>query len=426
MSDEKRENEEYSFITETIKDKPINRKRAFVKIIMCIGAAILFGGLSSFTFVITKPYFEEKTKEEVPPDKITIPSDEMTDNMDEEVSKQEEQKPETVIVNNTVQLTVDDFKTLYRELANVAAKARKYMVTVTGVSSEIDWFSDTLENTNQASGVIFANNGQEILILSKRELLNDAQKIMVTFCDGEQYEGFIKAYDPNTDIAVIAVQNEGLSEHTNESYEQAVLGNSYATSMGDLTVAVGSPLGYADSATYGIITSSAKNVSAEDANYRIITTDAVGSSMASGVLVNTSGEVIAFIMPEYSTQENSYTVSALAISDLKTLIEQLSNNHELVQFGIKGSDVTAAIAKEHSLPVGIYIKDVIMDSPAMISGIQSGDVLVKLGEHEIKTFKDFQNALLEYKNGDAVDAVVMRQGKDEYKEVVFSVTLKKR
>ena len=355
MSGENKDNKEFSFITEKIKNKPINKKRVLIRGIMCVCAAIIFGVLASFSFVITKPYFEKLTKEEPVPDKVTIPVDEIfedvlntenEENVEPEEEIEEEVVKETIIVNNTVALNIDDFKSLYRELASLASKVNTYMVTVTGVTSEVDLFKDTLENTNQLSGVIFADNGQEVLILTRYYAIKEVEKIVVTFCDDQHYNGSIKSYDPSTDIAVVAVPLEEISEETSNSYTTAVLGNSYTVCNGDLVIAAGGPLGYADSATYGIVTSSTKSVSEEDANYKIITTDAVGSSTASGILSNTNGEVIGFIMPEYTADDSASTVTAIAISDLKKLIERLSNNEELLRLGFKGNEVTSEISEE--------------------------------------------------------------------------------
>lgn len=435
MTGEKKDNEEFSFIKEKIKNKPINRKRLFIKAAGCVSGAIVFGVIASLTMIIVLPKLENTTKDVIKPDKVTIPLDasevqETTtlENAQDEVKEEEveEKEPETVIVNNTVDLTADDFKTLYKSLADVATVASRYMVTVTGVINEVDWFEDTLENENQDSGIIFAENGQELLILSTCVNILEAQRITITFCDGKMYDGYIKSYDPNTNVSVIAVPMEELEENTKEAVTIAVLGNSYAVLKGDLVISIGSPLGYTDSVTYGVITSSAKTVSIEDANYKVITTDAIGSDKASGALINMKGEVIGFIKPDFSLDSVVSTITAIAISDLKPLIEKLSNSAELLKLGIKGSEVTTVLAEEHNLPVGLYIKEVTLDSPAMNAGIQSGDVMVGINDSKISSFKELQAKLAEYVEGDQITAVVMRQGKNEYKELTFEVTLTKR
>ncbi len=445
MAGEKKDNEEFSFIKEKIKDKPVNKKRFILWMGAVVVGAVVFGLIASVTIAIVTPGLEMAMEEKVEPGKVTIPQDENVEDTMGEVSqendaedenqenqakenevKDEKTEPETVIVNNTVDLTADDFKTLYRQLANVASVAGRYMVTVTGVINEVDWFQDTLESANQDSGIIFADNGQELLILTSCQNILDAQRITLTFCDGKMYGGYIKAYDPNTNISVVAVPIEAIEGTTQEAISKAILGNSYAVSKGDLVVAIGSPLGYTDSATYGVITSSTKNIPAEDTSYRIITTDAIGSDKASGALINTNGEVVGFIKQDFGIDNGLSTITGIAISDLKGLIEKLSNNAELLKLGIKGSEVTTVIAEEHNIPVGLYVKEITMDSPAMNAGIQSGDILIGVDDTTITSFKELQIALSGHVAGEQVTVKVMRQGKNEYKELELEATLIKR
>jgi S1-C subfamily serine protease len=207
------------------------------------------------------------------------------------------------------------------------------------------------------------------------------------------------------------------------SISVATLGNSYSVAKGDAVIAVGSPLGYSDSVTYGMLTSTSKSVTTVDANYRIFTTDAVGSANASGVLINLDGEVIGYISPSFSPDSSMRVITALAISDLKSNIVKLSNNEEVVLFGVKGSDVTNNIAEQEGLPVGVYVVETVLDSPAMNAGIQNGDVITKVGGVEVKTVRELQAELSKYQADNVIPIVVKRQGIDEYKDIDFVVSL---
>jgi serine protease Do len=424
--------EEFSFIKEKIKEKPLNKRRLALNALICVTLAIVFGLLSSLTFVLSKPYFEEKLEEKEGPGKVSIPKDETAvdgtqasdvqapaDNAAEEPL----QSADNSAVIPEFEFELDDIETLYKKLNEVAKAADKFVVTVTGVTSDVDWFNETLESKGQATGIIVANNGQELLMLTDYDIIHNAERITVTFLDGSTVEAEQGKYDTNTQLAIVSVPLENIAETTMNSISVASLGNSYASVKGDVVISIGSPLGYSNSVTYGILTSTSKTVTTIDANYRILATDAVGSSNASGALINLDGEVIGIIAPEYSPDNNMGVVTALAISDLKSGIEKLSNYKDIVYLGIKGSDVTAEIAEQQQLPVGVYVVETAMDSPSMNAGIQNGDVITKIGDEEIKTVRDLQNALGQYQPSQVVSLVVKRQGMDEYKDIEFVVTL---
>lgn len=430
MSESNNNDNEFSFLKEKIKDKPLNKKRIALKILMCIAMAVVFGLIASFTFVLTKPCFEEKFEKEQEPDKVEIPKDETIVQEPEEPineapdeTEEELQPVDNPIVLPDFELELDDLETLYKKMNEVSKGADKFLVTITGVTSDVDWFNDTIENKGQATGIIIANNGQELLMLTNLGVVNNVDKIMVTFIDGSMVEASLGKYDVNTQLAIVGVSLDNIAETTMNSISIASLGNSYASSKGDGVIAVGSPLGYSESVTYGMLTSTAKTVTTIDGNYRILTTDAVGSSKASGALINLEGEVIGYISPGYSTDSSMGVVTALAISDLKTDIEKLSSNEDIVYFGVKGSDVTVNIADQQGLPIGVYVVETVLDSPAMNAGIQNGDVITKIGEEEIKTMRDLQNELAKYQPSQVISVVVKRQGIDEYKDIDFVITL---
>ena len=115
--------------------------------------------------------------------------------------------------------------------------------------------------------------------------------------------------------------------------------------------------------------------------------------------------------------------SALAISDLKGVLEKLSNGQDVVYLGVEALDVTEEIATEMDLPTGIYVTESVINSPAYNAGIQNEDVITKIADIEIKNNKNLKNTLESYKVGDIVSVEMMRKGKDGYKTIEFDVTL---
>ena len=208
-----------------------------------------------------------------------------------------------------------------------------------------------------------------------------------------------------------------ITQGTLNAIQIANLGNSLATTQGTLAIAIGSPLGTNYSILTGTITSTTNSICTIDNNYTVFTTDIVGSSNGSGVLINVAGEVIGLVMQGYSSAGDANTLTAISISELKAIIEMLSNGKDVPYLGLELTTVTNDIAKEYDMPKGVYIKEVKMDSPAMAAGLQSGDVLTKMDGDSIFTVDGYENRLLELAPGDMVKITFERQGTDGYTEI---------
>ncbi|MBO5522839.1 MAG: serine protease, partial [Roseburia sp.] len=269
----------------------------------------------------------------------------------------------------------------------------------------------------QASGIIVAENGRELLILTERKVIADVEEIYVTFIDDSQVEASMKKYDGNTGIAILSVPIENVTETTMEAIQVAVLGNSFTTTQGTVAIAVGSPLGTNYSILTGNITSTTNSISTVDSNYSVFTTNIVGSSSGSGAIVNLNGEIIGLIMQDYSSAGDANTLTAIAISEIKTVIEMLSNGRDIPYIGLELTTVTNDIASEYDMPKGAYIKEVEMDSPAMAAGLQSGDVITKIDGENIFNVDGYESRLLSLAPGDMVEITIERQGAEGYTEI---------
>ena len=405
--------DKYEFISEKIKDKPVNKKKLAYHVCIVVLLAVLFGIVASVTFVLCQPKIDGMLHPQEDP-AITIPKDEPEQETETEEPDTETETngpgSEPLIVYE--QLTLDDFQTLQNEMYAIGKQANKFIVAVTGVKSNTDWFNNAYESKGQGSGIIIANSGQELLILTERKVIAGASSVYVTFVNDTSVEASIKKYDGNTGITVLSVPVDEIDNDTMNLISVAVLGNSLAITQGTLALAVGSPLGTNYSILTGNITSSAYSISTIDANYDIFTTDIVGSKNGSGALINLNGEVIGIVTQGYSSE-----------GDQNTLIEMLSNNKDIPYIGLEITTVTNTIAKENDIPKGVYIKDVKMDSPAMAAGLQSGDVITEIDGEAVISVDGYQTKLLSLTPGDVAEVTIQRQGNDGYTEIKCPVTV---
>ena len=189
-------NEEFSFMNEKIKEKPVY-KRKWVKIVLAtMGLAVLFGVISGFVFTKMQAALLEKQQQAM--QEIEIPKDqpeELPDASQEEVTSEEEVQ-EPIVVE--AELTLAEYEKLYQEMRNVAGEASKSLVIVTAVSNDVDWFNEAYENRGQATGMIIGNNGVELLILTRYELVENCDGMNVTFIDDTMAPTVLKKYDVTT------------------------------------------------------------------------------------------------------------------------------------------------------------------------------------------------------------------------------------
>ena len=399
---QQKDNDQFSFINEKIKEKPVNKKRLLMQAGFIALMAVVFGIIASLVFAYFQPKFESLFYPEEEP-VVTIPQDSVAE------------------TEQTEELEIADVQNVQNKLYAVGREANRFVVTVTGVKSDTDWFNNSYESRGQASGIIIADNGQELLILTERKVISDAQEVYVTFINDVTVEASMKHYDGNTGIAVLSVPKEQVDTDTMNAISVAKLGNSLTTMQGTMVIAVGSPLGTNYSILTGNITSTNNVISTIDNNYTVFTTDIVGSSSGSGVIINVNGEVIGLVMQDYGNEEDQTTLTAISISELKQLIEKLSNNQDIPYIGLGLTTVSAATAKEYDIPKGAYIKEVKMDSPALAAGLQSGDVITEMGGEVVYTVDSYESKLLALEPGDEVEIVVQRQGAEKYEEITCTV-----
>ncbi len=419
---EKKE-DEFAFIKEKIKDKPISKRELLSKAAVLLVAAVVFGLIACFVITLVQPYMEKWLYPEEKP-VVTIPKDELRPDTEEETERDlETENAAPVYITETQELEITDYQKLQNKIYAIGEEQNQSIVTVTGVKSDMDWFNTPYESSGQASGVIIANNGQELLILTEKKVITDAQAIRVTFMDGTIVNAVLKQYDGNTGVAVLSVALSDIPNQTLGAVKTAVLGNSYMVEPGTVVIALGSPLGANFSILAGDITATENSVSTLDATYHVLNTDIVGSSSGSGVLINLNGEVIGLIMQGYSSSGDMNTLTAVSISELKEVIEMLSNNQSIPYLGAKLSTVTDEISASYDLPKGAYVKSVEMDSPAMNAGLQSGDVIVELNGAEITTVSDYTDKLRSLLPNTNVSITVKRQGTDGYTKITCTAVV---
>ena len=415
------EKKNYSFIREIVKKKPLAKRGLLRKILSLAGAAVLAGVVASFVFVWMVPVAERMVNGDS--SRVSFPEDEEeTSTSSQSVIDSSQPAQETPMPASQPEIGLEEYRQLYKDMLAVAEKPKRALVTVVGISSEMDYFNQNYENQKQISGLLAADNGQDLFILTEYRVVENVERIQVTFYDGSTVDAIYQRHDANTGLTILKVGLSELEDSTREGIELAPLGSSYGVTQGEPVMAIGSPMGYSDSVAYGVITSVTNKISTLDTEYNLLTTDINGSGEGSGVLINLDGEIIGIIAQSYSTEDKDI-ITALAVSQIKDLIESLSNDEARPYIGIKGQDVTAQISHRTGIPKGVLVTAVQADSPAMLAGMKEYDVVVKIGEDEISSFRQYRDRLDQLTPGQTVILTAMRRGAEGYAEVEFEVTV---
>ncbi len=411
--------DDFQFIKETRKEKPINRKRLISHIVECVVLSILFGGLAALTFVLLEPrmeqYFtpEEKNKISFSESQDDEPiSDSMTEGAASE--KEESEEPETVIIEKPASMDLSEYQTLQNKLYAVGREADRFIVSVTNVKNNTDLFNTPYENEDIGSGAIIADTDEYLLILTEKKTIQGAASIRVTFVDDQTVTAKLQQYDGNTGLAVLRVEKENIQKDTLNQIAVAKLGTSVNTSQGQMVLAVGSPIGTIHSILTGNITSTHNSISTMDCNYTVFTTDMVGSANAGGALINTDGEIIGVILQDYNMQKEQTTIAAVSISELKGVIELLSNDEQVPYLGMRISTVTDEIAQAYEMPKGVYVREVALDSPAMEAGFQSGDVITRINGVTLTTDEGYEKLVQSFSQEEIIHISYKRQDAEDY------------
>ena len=413
------------FVKERIKARPINKVKLMRKMAGAILSAIIFGFVFCLCFIFLEPKIEKLIHKDEKVMYVEFPEDMAEEEMLPENMLTDDMQEQQGDVPASEILDITDYQQLQESLARLADKTRKSVVSVTGITTKNNWFENSYENKSFSSGVIVADNDQEYLILVKANSIKKAENIVVIFYNKKQAEARLLQVDKQTGYGVIAVNKENLSEVDKENITVAKLGSSNLVALvGSSVIALGNPVGTGEGICYGNITSAGKLLGLEDSNYKLMTTDIYGSTQAGGVLVNMNGYVIGIIDNSYNSSDLKNALSAIGISEMKPLIENLANNRPIPYMGVKGVSVTTSVNSNYGVPFGAYVTSVTMDSPSMLAGIQSGDVITEFNGEEIRTYADLTLAILKSNIDEKIKVKLERETLSGYSEMTVKVTLK--
>ena len=422
------ESASFTVVREKVKRRPVKWGKWLRRAGLVLFGGVLFGLIAAYSFTRFLPLFQEPEKPEpieIAHDPTPVP--EVTAAPTPHLTPLPTPLPtpiptpeEEVTPEEQTEARIEEHRQFYADLRTVTAGTIRSLVIVTGVSSADDWSGGTYEDREERVGFIVADAGSRLLIVTDQQAVDGTDQVITTFSDGTVAECALIKMDPNTGLCVISADKSAFEGGVPEMIKAAALGNSYIIKQGDPTIAAGAPMGEHGAVSFGQITSMELLQPVVDGEYPLINTNIPATENGSGVLLNLSGEIVGLISQKYS-RTGGNVVTALPISQLKPLIETLSNNEPLAWLGIMGENVTEAAAEGYGLPVGIYVTDVEEDSPAFNAGIRRGDIIGKIGDRDSLTMTILGAVLGSGIADTDQELTILRLGAEGYVEIPLTV-----
>jgi len=301
----------------------------------------------------------------------------------------------------------------------IAAKVSPSVVGIKVTYSYEIFRGFSTETEGEGSGIIYSEDGYIVTNYHVIEEAIDSEtaKVEVALEGSEEWiEAEIIGYDEITDLAVIKIDKKGL--------QAAEFGTSSELKVGDIAVAIGNPLGqdFAGTVTSGIVSALNRTITTDGRTYELIQTDAaINTGNSGGALANSKGQVVGINTVKIVATGVEGIGFAIPSDEALPIIKELIKNKKISRpsIGIGGINVTEQIAKAYNMQVGVYVSEVMKDSPAEKAGFKSGDIIIKAEDKSIKTMEELNNIKYKYKVGDKFKLTVIRDGK----ELDLTVTL---
>ena len=258
------------------------------------------------------------------------------------------------------------------------------------------------QNNSLGSGFIISSDGY---ILTNAHVVEAADEINVKLTDKREYKAKVIGSDKRTDIALIKIEATGLPA--------VKFGDPNRLKVGEWVIAIGSPFGFENSVTAGIVSAKGRSLPQENFVPFIQTDAAVNPGNSGGPLFNMRGEVVGINSQIYSRTGGFMGLSfSIPIDVAYDIAQQLKTGGKVTRgrIGVVIQPVTKELAESFGLPkpAGALISSVEKGSPADKAGIEAGDVILKFGGRDVTSSEDLPRLVGSTKPGGKAVVQLMR------------------
>lgn len=294
---------------------------------------------------------------------------------------------------------------------DVVEKTSPSVVSIAVERQQLDLFNPrSTEEQGIGTGFIIDQNGT---ILTNKHVVSqeDAEYIVIT-SDNTRHEVEAVYRDPSNDLAIVKINANDLTP--------LELGDSDSLQVGQFVIAIGNALGeFSNTVTTGVVSGLGRGVTAGDTAGQFITrlddviqTDAaINHGNSGGPLLNSAGQVIGI---NTAVSQDAQNIGfALPINAAKPIIDEFNRTGRIIGppfLGVAYQVVTQRTAILNEVPQGMYVSQVVNDSPADQAGLEPGDIITKLDDTDMNNDNDLGSFIREKEIGDSINIEYWRDG----------------
>jgi len=272
------------------------------------------------------------------------------------------------------------------------------------------FYGDREDNSPQmglGSGVIVSPEGY---ILTNNHVVEGAQEIEVTLSDSRRTTAKVIGTDPDTDLAVLRI--------TLDRLPVIAMGNSDTVQVGDKVLAIGNPFGVGQTVTGGIISALGRNQLGINTFENFIQTDAaINPGNSGGALVDVNGSLLGINTAIYSRSGGNMGIGfAIPVNTARQVLEGLVRDGQVTRgwIGVEPIELNADLAETFGIKQteGVIITGVLQNGPAFKAGLKPGDVLLAVGEKDVRNVSELLTLIAAQTPGSAVKMRIKRRDAD--------------
>ena len=271
-----------------------------------------------------------------------------------------------------------------------------------------DFPDEPLERRTQSLGSGVIVDAERGLVLTNAHVIANAEQITVKLSDGRSYKVELIGTDPETDVGIVKVPSDALTN--------LPMGDSDQLKVGDFVVAIGNPFGLSQTVTSGIVSALGRSGLGIEGYEDFIQTDAaINPGNSGGALVDLQGRLVGVNTAIFTSSGGNIGIGfAIPINMARGVMEQLVKYGEVRRgfLGIQLQDLDAELAKAFDISdrQGAVIVNVLPDTPAQMVGLQAGDVIVSVNDRPVHNASAVRNAIGLMQVGDRVSLEIVRKG----------------
>ena len=330
------------------------------------------------------------------------------------------------ITNNIIQVRETNDSTSLRSIKNSFADAVKTAIpSVVNINTAIKiryspnpffedpffrkFFGDQFDyrqekqTSSLGSGVIISNDGY---VITNFHVIEAAEEIEITTHNGKKFDASLIGADPETDLAVLKIDNLALPN--------IILGDINNLNVGDSVLAIGNPFGVGQTVTMGIVSGLGRNQLGISTFENFIQTDAaINPGNSGGALVDVNGDLVGINSAIYSKSGGSMGIGfAIPIDLVKKITEQIIIKGYVTRgwIGVEVQELTDDLKESFNLSSnsGALIASVVKNSPADKGGLKSGDIIVNINNKKISNGKALLNIVSDSQPSQSIDIEIIR------------------